>query len=107
MLSVCTLNIAVVSLFDSIKITLIYLPEKQELFQPKLTVTSSLSTCQNPTAFSYPNDLPLIFLTAKSRQEVAARMAILGLKVAYIPKPFSPSALVQKVADVLDGKGWL
>ena len=52
-------------------------------------------------------DLPLIFLTATSRQEVAARTEILGLKVGYMPKPFSKRALIQKVADVLDGKGWL
>jgi DNA-binding response OmpR family regulator len=52
-------------------------------------------------------DLPLIFLTETSRQEVAARTEILGLKVGYMPKPFSKRALIQKVADVLDGKGWL
>jgi CheY-like chemotaxis protein len=52
-------------------------------------------------------DLPLIFLTETSRQEVAARTAPHGLKVGYMQKPFSPRALIQKVADVLDGKGWL
>jgi CheY-like chemotaxis protein len=52
-------------------------------------------------------DLPLIFLTETSRKEVAARTAMLGLKVGYMPKPFSKKALIQKVADVLDGKGWL
>jgi DNA-binding response OmpR family regulator len=52
-------------------------------------------------------EIPLIFLTGKSRKDVEAKTANLHLKIAYVQKPFSQVGLIQKVAEVLDGKGWL
>lgn len=52
-------------------------------------------------------ELPLIFFTAISQEEVAKKTADLGLRVAYVPKPYSIKVLLRTVAHVLDGKGWL
>ena len=52
-------------------------------------------------------ELPLIFLSATPRDEVVAKVASLGLRVGYVPKPSSRSQLIGKVAEILEGKGWL
>ena len=52
-------------------------------------------------------DIPLIFYTDKPEQEVKAKPRSLGINVAHIQKPPSISGLVEKVEEVLGGKGWL
>ena len=52
-------------------------------------------------------ELPLIFLTATPRDEVVAKVASLGLRIGYVPKPSSRSQLIGKVSEILEGKGWL
>jgi DNA-binding response OmpR family regulator len=51
--------------------------------------------------------LPLIFFTAKSGQEVKAKIDGMGIKAAHMQKPPSIRALIEKIEEVLDGRGWL
>lgn|GEM_PF-5562710 len=51
--------------------------------------------------------LPLIFYTGKPEREVKAIVLTLGIKAAHIQKPPSIRGMVEKIEEVLDGRGWL
>ena len=52
-------------------------------------------------------ELPLVFLTGAPWREGEAMTANLRTKLAYAPKPNSKIGLIQMLAELLDGKGWL
>ena len=52
-------------------------------------------------------ELPLIFLTGTSIQEIEGIIKCLGLRVGYVEKPPSITGLVGKIEEVLNGKGWM
>jgi FixJ family two-component response regulator len=51
--------------------------------------------------------LPLVFFTGTPWGEVKAKTENLRTKMAYVEKPFSKRALLKKMAELLNGMGWL
>ena len=51
--------------------------------------------------------LPLVFYTGKPEDEVKAKLRSLGIQAAHIQKPPSIGGMVEKIEEVLDGRGWL
>ena len=52
-------------------------------------------------------DMLLIFYTGKPENEVQAKTLTRGIKAAHIQKPPSIMGMVEKIEEVLDGRGWL
>ena len=53
------------------------------------------------------SDMPLMFLTGAHKADVAEWARKQEFRVAYLQHPCSVSGLLQKIEEVLGGKGWL